>query len=63
MSEQRIEMNRDELIALFKEKGFTVSIGACSCCQSPWIKIEYENRIFEQENMNATMHPEEERSW
>lgn len=45
-------MTDEELLAELKRRGIEhLWIGACGCCQSPWVRIRLDDgRIFESED-------------
>lgn len=42
MSEKEDQIEKAK--ALLKEHGFTLSIGGCGCCDSPWVRLAHNGR-------------------
>ena len=60
MSDALEPMTKEELIEMFKEKGLTVTIDGCGCCDSPSVKVTSQGRIFDDEYVIIKMHEEME---
>lgn len=45
---------------LLEPLGLKMSVGACGCCDSPWVKIEFKGEVvFDQENASFSTFDEE----
>ena len=48
-NEERLDKQNagiDKVKEIFKELGIRIDIGACGCCESPWVKVEYKGDII-----------------
>ncbi len=61
MTEQeKIEDQKSQRITmvteLLKSVGIKMEVGGCGCCNSPWVKIEYNGAsVCDEDNFNFSM--------
>jgi hypothetical protein len=51
-------MKVEEVQKLLLAKGIRINVGACGCCDSPWIKIEVDGCVvFDEDGVSLDMIP------
>lgn len=48
-TEKTFNLTLNDVTAILREHGITMSVGACGCCSSPWVYFEYEGRVFDKD--------------
>ena len=49
MKDENNTLRLQDVMAILREKGITMSLGGCGCCGSPWMTFTYEGKTFDTE--------------